>query len=74
MPYKTKEDLPNSVKDNLPDHAQEIYHQAFRNAWKEYEDPKKRRDNDSQEEVAHKVAWAAVKSKYKKDGDEWVKV
>ncbi len=32
---------------------------------------KDRQGDDSQEEVAHKVAWAAVKQEYKKDGDKW---
>jgi cation transport regulator len=42
---------------------------------KEYEDPKKRRGGVKEdiEEVAHKVAWAAVKKNYKKKGGEWIK-
>jgi cation transport regulator len=37
-------------------------------------DPQKRRGGKKQsaEEVAHKVAWAAVKKKYEKQGDRWV--
>ena len=27
MPYQTKSDLPDSVRDNLPAHAQDIYGQ-----------------------------------------------
>lgn len=67
MPYKANSDLPDSVKDHLPAHAQEIYRTAFNNAWDEYKDPDKRRGDDSREEVAHKVAWSAVKGKYEKD-------
>ncbi len=37
-----------------------------------YKDEDKRRDDASHEETAHKVAWAAVKKKYKKDGDDWI--
>ena len=33
MPYRTDAELPNSVKDNLPTHAQDIYREAFNNAW-----------------------------------------
>ena len=33
----------------------------------EYKDPVKRRDNSPLEEIAHKVAWSAVKTKYHKD-------
>jgi cation transport regulator len=61
------EDLPDSVRKNLPEHAQEIYREAFNHAWTEYADPKKRRDDSSLEEVTHRVAWAAVKKQYEKD-------
>jgi cation transport regulator len=71
MPYSTNAELPDSVKNNIPSHAQEIYREAFNSAWKEYSDSTKRRGNESQEEVAHKVAWAAVKKKYEKVGDQW---
>ena len=72
MPYKTNNDLPDSVKDHLPAHAQAIYKEAFNAAWKEYKSPESRRGKDSQEEVSHKVAWAAVKKKYHKVKDSWV--
>jgi cation transport regulator len=71
MPYDNLKDLPGSVKSVLPTHAQEIYRAAFNNAWDEYKDPKERQGDASRETVAHKVAWAAVKQKYKKDGDRW---
>ncbi len=58
MPYKNLSDLPESVRDNLPKHAQEIYRAAFNNAWEQY---------SHEEERAHKVAWAAVKNEYTKD-------
>lgn len=29
MPYRTTRELPDSVKDNLPSHAQDIYREAF---------------------------------------------
>lgn len=72
MPYRTTEDLPDSVKNSLPAHAQDIYKEAFNHAWDEYEDPAERRDNASREEVAHRVAWSAVKEKYEKTSDgQW---
>jgi cation transport regulator len=71
MPYKNLSELPDNVKDNLPKHAREIYLAAFNNAWDQYSDPDDRRDDNSREETAHKVAWAAVKQKYEKRGDEW---
>jgi len=66
-PGKAKEDLPDSVKNVLPQHAQEIYREARDNALEQYKDPEKRRGDASLEETAHKVAWAAVKEKYEKD-------
>jgi cation transport regulator len=58
MPYKTTRELPESVRDHLPRHAQEIYQAAYNSAWDEY---------DHDEERAHRVAWAAVKRRYVKN-------
>jgi cation transport regulator len=71
MPYSTNEDLPQAVQNSLPEHAQDIYRAAFNHAWGEYKDPKRRNTPGSREQVAHKVAWAAVKKKYHKVGDKW---
>ena len=74
MPYKSTRDLPESVHDNLPEHAQDIFKEAFNSAWDEYADPDKRRGKESQEEVSFKVAWSAVKNEYEKgDDDKWHK-
>jgi cation transport regulator len=67
MPYRDISELPSSVRDRLPRHAQEIYLAAFNNAWREYA------ARASVENVAHKVAWAAVKRVYAKCGDVWVR-
>ena len=71
MPYRSIQDLPESVRDHVPKHAQEIYKEAFNSAWDQYADPDDRRGDASREEVAHRVAWVAVKEKYEKgeDGD-----
>jgi cation transport regulator len=60
--------------DTLPSHAQEIYKKAHGNAMKHYESASKRRGGrqQSKEQVAHKVAWSAVKKEYKKKGEKWV--
>ena len=72
MPYDSIRDLPENVSGVLPRHAQEIFKEAFNNAWKQYENPAKRRGDDSQEDVARKVAWDAVKQKYEKSpGGKW---
>jgi cation transport regulator len=74
MPYyKGLDALPDSVKDNLPKGAQNIYMEAYNSAWDQYKDPQERRGDASREETAHKVAWNAVKKKYEKKGDKWVK-
>jgi cation transport regulator len=67
MPYKKINELPESVRGNLPKHAQEIYLSAFNNAWQEY---------GRDEARAHRVAWGAVKKKYEKDeqSGHWKKV
>jgi cation transport regulator len=67
MPYSTTSDLPASVKEHLPQHAQEIYLKAFNNAWQEYKNAEMRWEDTSQEETAYRVAWAAVKKVYVKD-------
>jgi cation transport regulator len=60
--------------DNLPSHAQKIYREAHKNAVKQYSNPSKRRGGkqQSKEQIAHKVAWSAVKKEYKKKGEKWV--
>jgi cation transport regulator len=74
MPYDSKRDLPEDVKDALPDHAQEIYKEAYNSAWDQYDDPEDREGDESREATAHQVAWSAVKNEYKKNDDgDWVK-
>jgi cation transport regulator len=72
MPYRNNADLPDSVKSHLPEHARDIYREAFNHAWDEYAEPDTRRTPESREEVAHKVAWSAVKQNYHKEGERWV--
>ena len=72
MPYESVKDLPNSVRDNLPKHAQEVYVAAYNSAWEEYKNAGDRKGGTSREEVSHKVAWTAVKKKYEKNG-KWKK-
>ena len=74
MPYDSKSDLPEDVQDALPEHAQEIYREAYNSAWEQYDDPEDREGDESREATAHQVAWSAVKNEYKKnDEGEWVK-
>lgn len=73
MPYQSTSSLPKSVKDNLPEHAQKIYKEAFNSAYKEYKDSKDRKGDASREETAHKVAWSAVEKSYEKKDGKWSK-
>jgi len=73
MPYKTIRDLPDSIKNPLPERAQEIFLAAYNNAWAQYKNSADRKDNATREETAFKVAWSAVKQKYEKKGDAWQK-
>lgn len=66
MPYTSNADLPLRIRHVLPGHAQDIYRAAFNNAFASYADSGRR------EEIAHRVAWAAVKKRYVKRGDTWV--
>ena len=66
MPYQTNEELPAGVRGHLPQHAQDIFREAFNHAWMQYGDDMR------QEEIAFRVAWAAVKRLYVKAGDRWV--
>ncbi|HET6306813.1 MAG TPA: ChaB family protein [Rhodopila sp.] len=68
MPYATTEDLPDSIRLHLPPHAQEIYVAAFNNAWRAHA-----RDPD-REATVHRIAWAAVKRRYRKQGENWVPI
>jgi cation transport regulator len=68
MPYATNTELPPSIRHHLPVHAQDIFREAFNHAWQTYS----ARDPDRVEEIAFRVAWAAVKKQYHKVGDEWL--
>jgi cation transport regulator len=65
MPYSVNAELPERVQLHLPGHAQDIYREAFNNAWREY---------DGDEPRAHRVAWGAVEREYHKDASgRWVR-
>jgi cation transport regulator len=65
MPYRTNDDLPVSVRAHLPDHAQDIYREAFNHYAAHAGDVR-------EEEAAHRIAWAAVKRSYVKAGGSWI--
>jgi cation transport regulator len=66
MPYRRIEDLPDRIKKNLSGDPQKIFREVYDNSWKQYFSPEKRRGEADPGEAANKVAWSAVKKKYKK--------
>lgn len=74
MPYKFNKDLPEFIQNHLPEQAQDIFREAYNNALEYYQDPKRRRTKESLEEVAHKVAWSAVKKKFVQKNQKWVSI
>jgi cation transport regulator len=66
MPYASNEELPSSVREHLPDHAQDIFRAAFNHAFDTHS------GDSRQEEIAFRTAWAAVKRKYVKTETGWV--
>jgi cation transport regulator len=65
MPYLLNEELPPAVRSHLPGHAQGIFREAFNHAWQQYA------DDPYREEIAFRVAWAAVKKAYVKTASGW---
>lgn len=67
-PYRDARDLPAAVRLHLPPHAQDIYRAAFNAAWRQHDgDPRR-------EEAAHRIAWAAVKRRYRRAGTTWIAI
>jgi cation transport regulator len=66
MPYRTNADLPASVRSHLPEHAQDIYREAFNHAFAGHASEAR------QEEAARRIAWAAVERAYVKVGNSWI--
>ena len=64
MPYPILKNLPDAIK-GLPKHAQEIWQSAFNSVFEQY---------DGDEGKSAGTAWAAVKTKFRKDEetDKWV--
>lgn len=66
MPYASNRDLPEPVRSALPPRAQRIFRAAFNSAYSSYA------GNVRREEIAHRIAWAAVKKCFVKRGENWV--
>jgi cation transport regulator len=65
--YERIEELPDTVRDVLPEQAQEVYLEAFKASWESYDEEKS--SEMSQEAVANRDAWSAVKREYTRDDE-----
>jgi cation transport regulator len=65
MPYTRNDQMPPAVRNHLPPHAQDIFREAFNHAWQEH---------GGDEPTAFRIAWAAVKRRYRKRGRAWVPI
>jgi cation transport regulator len=63
MPYRTNAELPSRVRTHLPEHAQDIFREAFNHAYAAHAGEQDR------EMRAHMIAWSAVKNSYVRAGD-----
>jgi cation transport regulator len=62
VPYATNDELPPAVRDHLPPHGQNIFREAFNQAFGRYY---------GDDAIAFRIAWAAVKRRYEKVGPVW---
>ena len=67
MPYSQNTELPESVRDHLPDHAQTIFREAFNNAFAAHS------AEPDCEQRAFRIAWSAVKRSYEKRDGKWLR-
>lgn len=68
MPYDSTAQLPKGVQQNLSQAAQEIYRDAYNEAWESSRYAQDRFDTDDSRQVtANRVAWEAVKSRCERD-------
>ena len=74
MAYNHIEELPAALKNNLPKDAMEVYVAAYNQAWTRSTHASHQRSGISIEDIAHRKAWGAVRDKYRKQGQEWVRI
>jgi cation transport regulator len=64
MRYENKSELPPTIRDILPEHAQDLYLQAYQKAWDEYEEGQGYLSRDT---MAHQQGYTAVRHEYVQD-------
>lgn len=65
MKYETTKDLSPTIRDVLPEDAQQLYLDAYNRAWEEYDQDTA--IGQSRETLAHQQGWMAVRHEYVQD-------
>lgn len=65
--YESMDELPDVVREELPEEAQELYMKGYNASWEMYEE--EQAGDMSQEAVANRDGWAAVKREFTKDDE-----
>ncbi len=70
--YEQISDLPEYMRGTMPQEAQELYLERFKEAWVEFEEEEVLGEQ-SQEAFAHREGWDAVKAEFVHDeeGGRW---
>lgn len=74
MTMNNRSDLPKDVQNSLPEAGQQLYLNAYNEAYKSYEQEKVENKDADREEMAHRQAWAAVREVYELQGNRWVQI
>ena len=74
MPYNHIEELPTALRKNLPKDAMEVYLTAYNQAWSRSAHGRDQRIGATVEDIAHREAWGVVREKYRKKGQEWIRI
>ena len=64
MRYENRSDLPQTLRDVLPERGQDIYLKAYQKAWDTYEEGQ---GYLSRETMAHQQGYTAVRHEYVQD-------
>lgn len=67
MSYSTVTELPKAIRDELPEHAQEIYRAAYNLTIEEHRAADHDQDEHELQEMADQAAWQRVQMEYDRD-------
>jgi cation transport regulator len=70
--FKEITELPDAVREVLPEKAQEVYREAYNRASEPSAVIPHAAVEHSPDALAHKAAWQAVKKLYYRRGERWV--